>query len=226
MQTYSERLESLEEKVDKVLNVLNPEQTEEKDEVVEKLHDLNKDVNNINGKLHFLTLTLDRIEEEVSSRNVQEEEKVEDLTKFNTDRNVWFIAAAMVSLSLTLLCYYLNTILFLIPAGLFMAFLGILFLIFVDWKLTPGDSFARIAKSAVGTAITLAIIAGFFFIGIFIGQQFIPDSFRGEASQRIEERLNSIESQLHQTPKEEKPISETPSDNDKQSGDGSGIPNR
>jgi hypothetical protein len=47
-----------------------------------------------------------------------------------------------------------------------MAFVGILFLIFVDWKLTPGDSFARISKSAVGTAIALATIACFFFVGI------------------------------------------------------------
>lgn len=226
MQTYSERLESLEEKVDKVLNVLNPEQTEEKDEVVEKLHDLNKDVNNINGKLHFLTLTLDRIEEEVTSKNTKEEEKVEDLKRFNQERISWFSGSAILLLGLTYLLFTQNSILFLIPSGFFVANLGILMQLFYDWKLTPGDSYAKISKHPIALAITLLVIAFYTYMGISVGEKFIPDSFRGEASQRIEERLNNIESQLQQTPKEEKPTSEASSDIDKQSGDGSGIPNR
>lgn len=232
---YYERLENLEGqignlegKVDKVLNVLDPQKIEEKDEVVEKLHNLIDDFDDLQHTVNQIDVSLNRIEpiiQKIETNPIEINLKDEDLKKFNQNRIAWFSGSALILLGITYIFYSYNSIFFLIAAGFFVANLGILMQLFYDWKLTPGDSYAKISKHPIALAITLLVIAFYTYMGISVGEKYIPDSFRGEASQRIEERLNNIE-RIISDQKDKKQVPETSEDDDSNGGESNRIPNR
>lgn len=210
--TSKERLDHLDEKVSKILKHLEPETKNEESKISEILNDF---AEKFESKIDN---TISKLNKEVRTSELIIDEM--DYSKFNLERIYSFVGAAIFFLLMTLWAYNGKSILFLLPAGFFVATLGILFLIFIDWKLTPGDSFARISKNPVAIAITLFVIALFFYVGVEIGQRYIPDSFGNEASQRIETRLDNIENSI-----KEKQVSPTPDNTDEETGD-KGIPNR
>lgn len=224
MRTSKQVLSSIETGINKLIKQFTPEekevQNEEKyDRIIELIED---EADRILGQIENL-----KIENKMNRTNSEMAEfSNEQLKEFNLSRLHWFLGAALFLLLVTVWFYYLKTILFLLPAGFFVANLGILMMIFYDWKLTIGDSFARISQSSVGLSIIMLVIAFFFYVGISVGEKYIPDSFGNEASQRIEERLNNIEALINKPTNTEKQIPKAPTANDEEVGNGNRIPNR
>lgn len=201
--TSRQILSSIETGINKLINKLSVE--EEKNEYEDKIDKV------YNLLQNYKAGTQTNNEIDISN---------EYLEKFNRERISWFTLSAIILLIITIIFYSYNSILFLISAGFFMANIGILMQIFYDWKLTPGDSYAKISKDPIAIAITLFVIAFYTFMGISVAEKYIPDSFRGEASQRIEERLNNIEEMLN------KEASEASRNDDEEGGNSNRIPNR
>ena len=218
METTYDRMNKLEAKVDKILEYFNPTETSDTNvsELIEKkFEELTKSIEN---KAQTSPTT--------HAQSVAEEIDEQQLKDFNRSRTTWFLGALLVSLMATGVFIYFKNLLFLIPGGIAMAFIGLLFLIFVDWKGTPGDSYAKISRNPIAVAIFMLIVTIYFGIGIFVAQQYIPDSFSGEASQRIDERLNNIENIINQGKEEsQEQVPETSETDDEQIGNGR-IPNR
>jgi len=211
MRTSKQVLSSIENGINKLIKQFTPEEKEiQNEELIKDLAETVKESNRMLDTIHELSL---------QNKEVFDEKYLES---FNHSRLNWFLSSAAILLLLTLWFYYLKTILFLLPAGFFVANLGILMMIYYDWKLTPGDSFARISKNPVALSVLMLVIAFFFYVGISVGEKYIPDSFGNEASQRIEARLDNIESKIDS----EKQVPQAPPVNDGETGNGSGIPNR
>lgn len=223
MRTSKQVLSSIETGIIKLIKQFTPEEKEIKDEekydkIIELLEDSN---HKILGQIENL-----KIENKMIRMNTEMSEySGEKLEAFNLSRLRWFLSSAVILFLLTLLFYHFKSILFLLPAGFFVANLGILMMIYYDWKLTPGDSFARISKNPIALSGLMFVIAFFFYVGISVGEKYIPDSFGNEASQRIEERLNNIE-RIISDQEGKKQVPETSEDDDINGGESDRIPNR
>lgn len=224
MRTSKQVLSSIETGINKLIKQFTPEEKEIKDE--EKYNEIIGLIEDSNHKILGQIENL-KIENKLTKMNKEKSEySGEKLEAFNVSRLRWFSSSAVILLILTFVFYYFKSILFLLPAGFFVANLGILMMIYYDWKLTPGDSFARISENPIALSGLMLVIAVFFYVGINVGEKYIPDSFGNEASQRIEERLNNIESILSKADSTQKQVPQASQNDDEQIGTGSGIPNR
>ena len=224
MQTTYDRMNNLESKVDKILLHFEPVEKEEKDlsELLEeKFEELSEKIEESSENIETsIELVLKESKKEVK------EFSPEFLKKFNKERLISYVLGLVFTGAVTYAFYEMKTVMFLLPFGFNMAFWGLLFLLYVDWKGTPNDSFSEISKHPVATSVYMLIPVVFFVAGIFIASQYIPDSFSGEASQRIDERLNNIEKIINEGKEEsQKQVPEASEADDEQVGNDR-IPNR
>lgn len=218
IQTTKDVVIELGNKIDKLITVLKPVEKQEKD-VSELIDEKFKELGQAIEKQIYISPAKQVEDLNESIDNIE-------LKEFNRSRLNWFIGGLILTSLITYLFFYFKSLLFLIPGGIALAFIGLLFNIFVDWKGTPGDSYAKISRNPVAIAIFMLIISIYFAVGVFVAQQYIPESFSGEASQRIDERLNNIEKIINQEKEESKEqIPETPETDDGEAGN-NGIPNR
>lgn len=142
-------------------------------------------------------------------------------SKFNKERWIFAFAAVFFFFITTLVAYWMKTLLFLVPFGFFVMSIGYLVMLIYDKFTTYNDTFESIEKSPVASSLLLLCLTLLFAVGVFVGQQYIPESFRGEA---VESANSNIINQS--TPQGNKGINtQTPGTNASEPGQ-DGTPNR
>lgn len=114
----------------------------------------------------------------------------------NIERFAWVSGALTVMSIISYWFFEAKYTMFILPFALAFTFVGVLIWLFLDWKLIPGDSIAKIGKDGLSSALFAVFIGICFSVGVSIGEKVNVDRVAGEAQQQVEKQLDDINKRL------------------------------
>lgn len=92
--------------------------------------------------------------------------------------------------------YATSNPLFSTPFAVAYTFIGLLIVLYLDWRFLPGDSIKKISESGIAIGIFWLVIALFYSSGLSVGEKFNPERLDGEAKLRSEKQFDEINKRL------------------------------
>ena len=191
------------------------------DSYVTKEDRLDKVEDTMNDLKELLIKSFEKKEEKAEPVRAYVVEDKPDTPKSISDKEKFAWAGLGLILNSALVWIMWHNMFFSVAFALATVFLGLLLLVFVDWKFLKGDSLGKIAENGIAAAIFWVGIIILFCGGLWFGERISPDRLAGEAQQAVERRFDSFDNKLDSI----KSNTVKPAKNEIEIGN-DGIPNR